>query len=81
MDREVAVRLAEREKWRGDQLAKLLGRLAAEKDAEVAIDPVSVLAGVVAVTSFPMYDALGVLADDPARAAGLVEHLVISLTG
>jgi hypothetical protein len=38
-------------------------------------------AAAVAVTSFPMYDRLGPLADDPGRAAQVIDHLVRSLTG
>ncbi|MEU8228621.1 TetR family transcriptional regulator [Actinoplanes sp. NPDC048967] len=39
----------------------------------------AVLAGVVAATSFPAYDALGVVGDDPALAAGLVLRMVHGL--
>jgi AcrR family transcriptional regulator len=76
-DQEVAATLAERERWRGDQTQRLLRRLA----PATPFDQQDVLAGVSAVTSFPTYDALGVLADDPDRAARLITHLVRSLTG
>jgi hypothetical protein len=36
---------------------------------------------VLTVTSFPAYDGLGAVADDPDRAARLIDHLVCSLTG
>ena len=80
-DQQVAATLAERERWRRDQLEQLIDRLAAEAPADRRFDRPAVLAGVVAVTSFPTYDALGELADDPAAAAKVVEHLVVSLTG
>jgi hypothetical protein len=34
---------------------------------------------VVAVTSFPAYDALGVVGDDPGQAAGLILRMVQGL--
>lgn len=81
-DRDVASALAQREQWRGDQLRRLQDRLRAEQPAAVAtLTPPDVLAGLVAVTSFPAYDALGAVADDPDRAARLVDHLVRALTG
>ena len=76
VDKEVGATLAQRERWRGEQMQRLIRRLAAEK-----FDEADVLAGVIAVTSFPAYDALGIVADDPDRAARLVNHLVRSLTG
>ncbi|MEU4195435.1 helix-turn-helix domain-containing protein [Kribbella sp. NPDC026611] len=76
-DLEVASILTQREEWRGNQLRHLVRRLTTEPP----FDQADVLAGVIAVTSFPTYDALGPLADDPARAALLVNHLVRSLTG
>ncbi|MGW0230049.1 TetR/AcrR family transcriptional regulator [Actinopolymorpha singaporensis] len=81
VDREVAARLAERERWRSNQLAKLLNRIVDEATIPPRIDAAATLAGIVAVTSFPMYNALGSLADQPAMASQLIEHLVISLTG
>ena len=79
-DRDVASILAQREQWRGDQMDRLVQRLLAEPAAP-AFDRPDVLAGVLAVTSFPAYDALGAVADDPDRAAPLLTHLVRSLTG
>jgi AcrR family transcriptional regulator len=80
VDAEVAGTLAQREEWRGNQIRQLLYRLAAG-----SVDPPfghrAALAGVIAVTSFPTYDALGTLADSPKRAAELIDHLVASLTG
>lgn len=81
VDQEVATRLAEREQWRRDQLEQLLDRFVEEAPTVYRFERPAMLAGVVAVTSFPTYDALGELADDPAAAAELIEHLVISLTG
>jgi AcrR family transcriptional regulator len=80
VDREVATTLAQREGWRGDQIRGLVLRLAATSSRE-AFDRSTVVAGVIALTSFPTYDGLGPLADDPARAAALIEHLVASLIG
>jgi AcrR family transcriptional regulator len=79
-DREVSAALAQREQWRGDQTRRLLQRLAAETAPAAPFDQAEVLAGVTAVTSFPTYDALGPVADDPERAARLITHLVRSLT-
>jgi hypothetical protein len=79
-DHEVASTLAQREQWRGNQMQRLVERLAAEKPAS-PFDQPDVLAGVIAVTSFPAYDALGAIADHPDRAAALVNHLIRSLTG
>ncbi|MEV4617135.1 helix-turn-helix domain-containing protein [Asanoa sp. NPDC049573] len=80
VDREVAATLARRERWRADQIHRLVLRLSATPPRE-AFDRSTVVAGVIALTSFPTYDGLGPLADDPARAAALIDHLVVSLTG
>ena len=81
-DRDVASALAQREQWRGDQLRRLQDRLRDEQPAAaVTLPPPDVLAALIAVTSFPTYDALGAVADDPDRAAGLIDHLVRALTG
>ena len=63
----LAANLARREGWRRDQFAKLVGG-----DADT-------LSGIVAVPSFPAYDALGVLADHPRRAAAVVLRMVRAL--
>jgi AcrR family transcriptional regulator len=81
IDQEVAATLAEREQWRRDQLEQLLDRLVEEAPNVNRFDRPALLAGVVAVTSFPTYDALGELADDPVAAAKVIDHLVVSLTG
>jgi AcrR family transcriptional regulator len=81
VDQEVASTLAQREQWRGRQMQRLTQRLAVETTPELSLDEADVLAGVMAVTSFPAYDALGAVADDPDRAALLLNHLVRSLTG
>jgi AcrR family transcriptional regulator len=87
VDRDIAANLAQRERWRTDQLARLLDRLANERpaaqrsSASAALPRPHVLAGLVAVTSFPAYDALGSLADDPTAAAAVIDHLAVSLTG
>ncbi|WP_410791132.1 TetR/AcrR family transcriptional regulator [Kribbella sp. C-35] len=80
-DHEVASILAQREEWRGNQMQHLVRRLTAAATTESAVDEADVLAGVIAVTSFPTYDALGAVADDPDRAAVLLNRLVRSLTG
>lgn len=79
VDREIAATLAQREGWRGDQIRRLVRRLAAPRGS--TFDPAVVVAGVVALTSFPTYDGLGPLAEHPEQAADLIEHLVVSLTG
>jgi AcrR family transcriptional regulator len=79
VDRGIADNLERRERWRGEQFGALLDRLAPGGDLPLPRD--SVLAGMVAVTSFPAYDRLGALADHPVRAAALVDHLVAGLTG
>jgi AcrR family transcriptional regulator len=81
IDQEVAAVLAQREEWRRDQLRHLLRRIAEETAAAPAFTPDDVLAAALAVTSFPAYDSLGELADDPERAARLINHLVRGLTG
>jgi AcrR family transcriptional regulator len=87
VDRDIAANLAQREQWRTDQLDRLLDRLANERpaaqrsSARAALPRPHVLAGLVAVTSFPAYDALGSLADDPTAAAAVIDHLAVSLTG
>ncbi len=87
VDKDIAANLSQREQWRTDQLDRLLDRLAAERPAtqsSSARAPMSrthVLAGLVAVTSFPAYDALGSLADDPIAASAVIDHLARSLTG
>lgn len=80
VDQEVAATLAEREQWRRDQWEQLLDRLVEEAPTVNRFHRPNLLAGVVAVTSFPTYDALGELADDPVAAAELIDHLVVSLT-
>jgi AcrR family transcriptional regulator len=81
VDQDVAAALAQREQWRQDQLQHLLQRLAAEATPTLTFAPSDVLATAVAVTSFATYDRLGALADDPERAARMINHLVRSLTG
>jgi AcrR family transcriptional regulator len=80
VDRQIAATLAQREEWRGDQIRRLVRRLA-DLPRGSTFGPAVVVAGVVALTSFPTYDGLGPLADDPAGAAALIDHLVASLTG
>jgi AcrR family transcriptional regulator len=82
VDREVASILAQREQWRTNQMQRLVQRLTAEAATVLpAFEQADVLAAVVAVTSFPAYDALGTVAEHPDRAAVLLNHLVRSLTG
>jgi AcrR family transcriptional regulator len=81
VDQEVASVLTHREQWREDQLKHLLERLAAEAGPAATFAPADSLAAALAVTSFPAYDRLGPLADDPERAAHVINHLVRSLTG
>ena len=85
VDRDIAANLAQREQWRTDQLDRLLDRLAEERSAThsspAALSRSDVLAGLVAVTSFPAYDALGSLADDPTAAIAVINRLAVSLTG
>jgi AcrR family transcriptional regulator len=80
VDQDVAAELSQREQWRQDQLSHLLQRLAAEAVPTATFAAADVLAAAVAVTSFPTYDRLGPLADNPERAADVVNHLVRSLT-
>jgi AcrR family transcriptional regulator len=81
VDKDIAANLGQRERWRTDQLDRLLDRLDLEGSVAAALPKSQVLAGLVAVTSFAAYDALGPLADDPAAAARLIGVLVTSLTG
>jgi AcrR family transcriptional regulator len=84
VDRDIAANLAQRERWRADQLDRLLDRLADERSGAPPRDVMPrphVLAGLVAVTSFPTYDALGSLADDPPAATAVITRLAVSLTG
>ncbi len=94
VDKDVAANLAQRERWRTDQLDRLLDRLAEERSGNplpqrdvmprsqvLAMPRSHVLAGLVAVTSFPAYDALGSLADDPTAATVVISRLAASLTG
>jgi AcrR family transcriptional regulator len=80
VDREVAAVLEQREQWRRDQLRHLLKRFPAERAQTPRLQPDDRLAAMVAVTSFPAYDRLGDLADDPARAAQVIDHLLRSVT-
>jgi AcrR family transcriptional regulator len=73
VDEVVGAELAQREEWRREQLRHLLQRAG---EREPGDDPLAVA---VAVTSFPAYDQLGPLADDPDRAAALIGHLLMSL--
>src|SRR5688572_11315283 len=69
-DDGIAAHLAGREERRREQFRRLLpGRSEAE------------LAAVLAVTSFPAYDALGVVGDDPEQAAGLILRMVVGVAG
>ena len=68
VDAGIATHLAGREERRREQFRRLLPGLG-EAD----------LAAVVAVTSFPAYDALGVVGDDPEVAAGLISRMVHGL--
>jgi AcrR family transcriptional regulator len=75
LDPGVAATLTRREGWRGDQLRRLLDR----RTAPGRLPATDVLAGAVAATSFPTYDALGAVADDPDRAAHVLDHLIHGL--
>ena len=68
VDTGIAAHLAAREDRRREQFRRLLP---AQSEPEIA--------AVVAVTSFPAYDALGAVGDDPERAAGLVLRMVHGL--
>jgi AcrR family transcriptional regulator len=70
----VAALLARREGWRRDQFAALLGRA-----APALRDDSGVLDLLVAVTSFPTYDRLGLSADAPDVAADLLHRLIREL--
>jgi AcrR family transcriptional regulator len=80
VDQEVAATLTRREQWREEQLRRLLQRLAADTTQPATFSPGDTLAATLALTSFPTYDSLGEIADDPERAAQLINHLVRSLT-
>lgn len=80
VDQDVAAALAQRERWRQDQLHHLLGRLAAEATPTAPFATGDVLATALAITSFATYDRLGALADNPERAAHMINHLLRSLT-
>jgi AcrR family transcriptional regulator len=69
LDTQIAAELDRREGYRSDQFARLTGR-APQDDA---------VRGIVAVTSFPAYDRLGALADDPDRAATVVLRMARAL--
>jgi AcrR family transcriptional regulator len=81
VDHEVAAILAQREQWRGEQMQRLVQRLTTQTTTASSFDQPDVLAAVIAVTSFPAYDALAAVADHPDRAALLLTHLIRSLTG
>ena len=72
-DSAVARLIARREGWRRDQLQALLARLQGDLvdgvDAERATDVL------LALTSFPAYDGLGSLGDEPDLAAGYLVRL------
>ena len=81
IDQEIAANLAQREQWRTDQLDGLLTRLLATRNGPSPRPPrAALLAGLRAVTSFPTYDALGDVADDPAAATALIDRMVRGLT-
>jgi len=69
IDTEIAANLGRREGYRAAQFARLTGRTPG--------DPA--LTGIVAVTSFPLYDGLGALADHPEPAADLVLRMARTL--
>jgi AcrR family transcriptional regulator len=79
IDQVIGSALAQREEWRREQLRHLMLRLAADNASTAAFTADDVLAAALAVTSFAAYDQLGPLADDPDRAAGLINHLLSSL--
>jgi AcrR family transcriptional regulator len=80
VDRDIAANLTQRERWRGNQIERLLDRLAEEEPLHTDLPRSATLAGMIAMTSFPTYDALGPLADDPTLAAKLILRLITSLT-
>jgi hypothetical protein len=69
IDTGIAANLGRREGWRAGQFARLTGRSPG--------DPA--LAGIVAVTSFPAYDGLGALADQPDQAADVILRMARAL--
>jgi AcrR family transcriptional regulator len=79
IDQVVGAALTQREEWRCEQLRHLLRRLAEENAPPATFAAADVLAAAFAVTSFPTYDLLGELADDPDRASGLISHLLRGL--
>jgi AcrR family transcriptional regulator len=79
VDQDVAAALSQREQWREEQLRRLLRRLADETAQPARFTSRETLAATLALTSFPSYDSLGAIADDPERAADLINHLVRSL--
>ncbi|WP_051451024.1 TetR/AcrR family transcriptional regulator [Actinospica robiniae] len=81
IDADIAANLARREQWRTDQFDALLGRMLTADHHQAVLPRDAVLAGMRAVTSFPAYDALGGLADEPDMAARLIIHLLSSLIG
>jgi AcrR family transcriptional regulator len=81
VDHDLAANLAQREQWRAAQIDTLVDRLADEDALDTDLPRAVLVAGILAVTSFPAYDALGTLADDPSAAAALISRLVASLTG
>jgi AcrR family transcriptional regulator len=80
VDRDIAANLSQRERWRGKQIERLLDRLAEEEPLGTDLPRPAMLAGMIAMTSFPTYDALGSLAEDPTLAARVILRLVTSLT-
>ncbi len=80
VDQEVAATLSQREQWREEQLRRLLQRLTDDTTQQARFTSGDTLAAALALTSFPTYDSLGAIADDPERAAQLINHLVRSLT-
>src|SRR4051794_25552146 len=58
VDHEVAAILAQREHRRGNQMQRLIQRLTTETATASSFDQPDILAAVIAVTSFPAYDAL-----------------------
>lgn len=80
VDHEVAATLNQRERWREEQLRQLVRRLGDQAAQQTRFTTDDTLAATLALTSFPAYDSLGQLADDPQRAAQLINHLVQSLT-
>jgi AcrR family transcriptional regulator len=79
IDPVIGAALAQREGWRREQLRHLLRRLAEQNTLTATIAADDALAAALAVTSFPTYDQLGQLADDPDRASGLITRLLSNL--